>query len=364
MDGTLVVLIRDFQSNFILRPGVYFAIKVGLNCVRFNQIHGEITLDVGGQGTDPTLEMFVFERRPRLKNSTVGRRRDLLDRGRERYYKRPVSQSGEFRVEWKSIEVKLPRTRMTFIMDIEFYPRVPILPHKNVSNMDISSQKDRQDQRVKSEERDGKQRTTLNDVKGQTVCENQRHRKETPRETDKVRKRDRIKSALAGFKKENKEQMNDGNTIYYDLSERPHPLGSRYTYQHGDSLSLQKLEVPSNVMENDIGELVRPEGSEQDTLPVDVTPQAFFNDASNRLKFSERLNFLNAFSSDNTRLTSYLGNGKWSTPLLSDAGLTWYLQPGVEALPNPALPPKCPKGMLWEEYYLLNQELYTRDVLR
>lgn len=349
-NGTLVILFKDFRSAASLKPGVYFGMKAGLNCIRFNQVSGEFVFPIGGDGTDANLEMFVFERRPRLKNSRLGRRRDLIDRCTDCYYKRPISKSSENCIEWKSVELKLTKAQIVFVVDIEFYPNVPVLPLKDGSNAHSTIQEDEP-----------------NDIHPDQDIRKPSLRKsdETPKVSVKLRKRDKIKYAISSFRKENRKDLKvDADMVYYDLDSLSNPTSAPEMYQHGNLLSYEDLASAEADEFHDFMKLVRSESAEDEVLPVDVSPYTFFNEAANRLKYSERLNFMNAFSSGNIKLTSYLGGGNWSKSLLSRAVFDWYLQPGINSLSGPPVPPKCPKGMLWEEYYLLNHELYTKDVLR
>lgn len=362
-NGMLIILIRNFRSAVALNPGLYFAIKVGLNCIRFSQVSGELVFPIEKHEKDAFIELFVFQRRPRLQNMSMGRRRDLIDRCEERYYQRPAFRSSEVCIEWRSIELKLSQAKVSFLIDIEFYPKVPVVPTKDSYPKLNDAQEEVEHESIQAVQK--ADQPIPNDLNT------------TTKESGKLRKLDKIRSAITTFRKQRplqtpgKQQgkqerehlmQADDNTVFYDLNSMPHNASPCDKYQHGDLIKLaasHKIDKPK-----DFNELIRDESSGYDSLPIDVSPRTFFNDAGNRLVHSERLNFMHPISSENVKLTSYLGGGKWDQPSLSRAALNWYLQPAVKSLPGPVLQPKCPKGMLWEEYYLTSRELYIKDVLK
>lgn len=260
-NGTLVILFKDFRSAASLKPGVYFGMKAGLNCIRFNQVSGEFVFPIGGDGTDANLEMFVFERRPRLKNSSLGRRRDLIDRCTECYYKRPISKSSENCIEWKSVELQLTKAQIVFVVDIEFYPNVPMLPLKEDSNMHRIIQEDEYNDTHPDQ-----------DTRRPSLCKLD----ENPKLSVKLRKRDKIKSAISSFRKDNRKDLkSDVGMVYYDLDSLSNPTSAPDIYQHGNLLSHEYLAPAEAEESHDFMKLVRSESAEDEVLPIDVSPHTF-----------------------------------------------------------------------------------------
>lgn len=376
-NGTLVILVRDFLAASELNPGVYFGFKVGNNCIRFNQLRDDLIFPVKRDESELPIEVFVMQRRPRLKNSIIGRRRDLLDHCKVHYTKQPVVKSDERCVEWKLVELKLTSAHMTFLVDIEFYPAVPQLPSKH------NRMRTRSEPKEEISAPEPKRDLSQPEAKAQL----QRHRSQPearvqpPKEqadgrandkttgTDKKpgsrRKRDKIKALIVGGPKDKassrpSSKSADANVIYYDLS-TPKVGTASDGYKHGESQPAA-LPIPLSSSETLVLSEKKPEIIEDEVLSLDISPKDFFSDVGNRVKHDQGMNFTSMFSSQNTSLTGYLGKGKWCEPQAVDNLL--YLQPGVKPLPGPPLPPKCPQGMLWEEYYLLNHELYSKTVLR
>lgn len=367
--GTLVVLVRDFRTEVDLNLGQYFALKVGDNCIRFNQVQGELMFPIDVGESSLPIELILFQRRPQLKNSVEGRRRDLVDRCEVFYNRFPVSKSEDSYLEWRSIHLRLRKSKMTFVIDVEFYPAVPFLPSKDDETTSSSCDSEQTVPELELEE-DRAQGKKLPSVPPKDQANGEDKNRSNGHEGKKLlkRKRDKFKALLIGSSRERvKERTSssvvNSNTIYYDLQSSQKVDSGCASYRHGESslaqpqTSLRTKEI-SNLFDKDL------EAHGDEVLPLDVSPREFFNDVGNRVKHNQGMNFTNVFSSHNVRLTNYIGKGRWGEPVLSQSLLNWYLQPGVNPVPGPPLPPKCPRGMLWEEFYLLNHELYSQTVLR
>lgn len=357
--GVLVILIRDFRANAELNPALYFGLVVGNQCVRFNQIRDGLQFVVEGNESEFPIELFLMQRRPRLKNSVIGRRRDLVDRCTVYCKKLSATKSDGLSFEWKSVELKLTKASMTFLVDIELYPAVPELPPKG--NEVESEQVDVEPKRKLNQV--GNLATTSSSKEETYAATNSKVSRAS--KTTIFRKRDKIKATLAGTLKghgSSTASLKNADVIYYDLSSQ-NGGSCNGDYEHG-----KPHLISHRILRNDVKlyELTGKKAAtaEDDILPLDLAPREFFSDIGNRIKHDQGMNFTHVFSSHNRLVTSYLGSGKWGEPLLPDSLLNWYLQPSVKPLKSPPLPPKCPRGMLWEEYYLLHRGLYTKTVLR
>ncbi|QLQ79639.1 hypothetical protein HG537_0C02860 [Torulaspora globosa] len=350
--GTLVILIRDFRANVELNSGLYFGLLVGNKCIRFNQIGDELEFPIEGNESELAIELFVIQRRPRSKSSVIGRRRDLVDRCTVYCKKLSATKSDGLCFEWKSVELNLVKASMAFLVDIEFYPAVPELPPRDSR---VRTKRVNVDPKRKAE----------SSVTSSSLMEVAYAGSKASRASKKTGsgKRNKIKALLAGTSKghsSNPTSLKNVNAdiIYYDLSTNAKNCDG--DYKHGESHQIR------HHIALDDAKFYELTGSPTDdeTLPLEISPSEFFSDIGNRIKHDQGMDFSQLFSSHNRLVTSYLGRGKWGEPLLSDSLRTWYLQPTVKPLASPPLPPKCPQGMLWEEYYLLNRGLYTKNVLR
>ncbi|QLL32764.1 hypothetical protein HG536_0D02860 [Torulaspora globosa] len=363
--GTLVILIRDFRANAELNPGLYFGLVVGNTCIRFNQIRDVLEFPIEGNESDFPIDLFLIQRRPRSKSSVTGRRRDLVDRCIVYYRKLPAMKSDGLCFEWKSVELKLAKASMTFLVDIELYPAAPELPPRDngMGSGCISEQVNIDSKRKVNEVERSATSSFLKEVTDATTSN------KVSRASKKTgsRKRDKIKALIPGTSKGRASnpaslKNTDANVIYYDLSTQN--AGSCCSdYRHGESQPISFRMVLGDARLYELTDK-KAETAEDEALPLELSPMEFFSDIGNRIKHDQGMNFSHVFSSHNRLVTSYLGRGKWGEPLLSDSLLNWYLQPSVKPLTGPPLPPKCPRGMLWEEYYLLNRGLYSKTVLR
>lgn len=341
-----MILVSNFKTFESTHPGVYFIIKVGEKCVRFSTLKKEVAFQIERKDAHVPIEMFMFQRRIRSSNSCIGRRRDLLDHVEESYFTRQFSTFNDSCVEWKSIELKFPNQPVSFTVDVEFYPRVPILPFKgDRCNITFS----------KSEET----KPTTNLVT-------------SARPHAKIRKRDRMISGINQLSirlNSNKSSAaSSGDTIYYDIGtvRNGNTLLNDYEHGNGRTKPLLPEDFSAPINSNEVYDMIKTNQHKvtNETLQLDISPHQFFMDFENRLEHNQGMNFVNMFATNNIRLTGYLGRGKWSTPMCSEPLMNWYLQSRVESLPPPPLPPKCPQDMLWEECYLIDKDLYISNVLR
>lgn len=361
--STLVLLIKECRALKILHPGVYFVIKVGKKCIRFNNDNNELVFQLDEKGTLASLEMFMFQRR---KNSGLpaGRRRDLLDSTCAHLLKSACSKRTETCIEWKSYVVEFAAQSLSFVIDIEFYPYFPLLPLKNEQKSSQARNMVAGKPPTGAKKQLPLQQASLQKIPEPTNKED--HRKTRKRDRFRLRSLHNLTKGLATVdaNRTEDETKNNSNIIFYDLKNLKNSTGLPSDYQHGSSPSQTDLVRPMDGKE--LYTFVKKNQHKPATdekLILDISPQAYFNSPENRMKYNQRLNFVSMFSSNNIKLTGYLGSGKWDKLELSDTFINWYLKPEVRPLNSPQLPPKCPVGMLWEEYYLINKDIYIHDVL-
>lgn len=346
-DGILVILVNKFKTFASTHPGIYYIVKVGKECLRFNTLMGELAFQVEQKEGYLPIEIFMFQRRTRLSNSCIGRRRDLLDHVEESYFYRQPSKFNDSRVEWKSIEVNFPNQPVYFSIDVEFYPRVPILPLKD-GKCNV---------RIEKSDKIEPPNNFVNPSKPHA----------------KIRKRDRMISTINQLNidalKGNKSRAASfEDTIYHDIKKVHNGDTLLNNYEHGDGSTKPFFheDVSGPIKSTEVYHMIKMNQHKvtNEILQLDISPQQFFMDIENRLEHNQGMNFVNMFPTNNIRLTGYLGRGKWGTTMCSETMMNWYLQSGVDSLPPPPLPPKCPQRMLWEECYLIEKDLYISNVLR
>lgn len=353
-DGTLVILIKDFFSKTGLHPGTYFLLKLGDHSLRFNRVKGELVYKINKEDCEKPLQMYMFRREGKPSDFTKGRRRKLIDQSSVKLFEQLESSRDETRIDWKGVRFCFTTVPIGFTMDIEFYPSGPVLPPKR--------NQFEQPKEVPS-----------------SLPVQHAERKPLP-VVPKTEEKSSKKSKRAHFfpihrhmsrKKSVKEKEDD--IIYYRSEDvvkyqqgeaEPKPC-QEPAYQHGDiggEISTIPGKEPEDLYKFIKQNQYRP--GLNDVLPVHTTPREFFKSPENRLKYDQDVGFHNFFPSNNVRLTGYLGRGKWHQNQVSCAFLSLYMMPTTNPLPAPPLPPKCPKNMLWEEYYLINKDQYIKDVLR
>ncbi|QLG74187.1 hypothetical protein HG535_0G00710 [Zygotorulaspora mrakii] len=361
-EGTLVILLKDYKCPAIPPTNVYFVLKFGKRCVRFNGHSGEMVLELDYSDLESPLEVFMFQRRNGKGISTATRRRQLVDKTSSFIFEFPYTTKTETLTEWQSFEVEFFNYQILLLFDIEFYPRSPMLPakegnqeadgltfEKKPNNMSTSSDQNGPPQRKA-------QRNTPDSEKFKQNRSKKRNHFRIPLISNLVRD---------SSTRRTKENSDYDGTIFYDLDVQSGVKASFNGYKHGSSINSQSLLSPMSS-----GELYKyikvnqQKPVKDDQLTMDVSPQDYFKYTGNRLAHDQNLNFVNMFSSDNVRLTGYLGAGRWDKKVISEVFINWYLRCDTKPINSPQLPPKCPLGMLWEEYYLINREGYIHDVLR
>lgn len=349
-DGKLIILPSKITVGKQLEVGTYFMLKLGQNAIRFNSIRGNLELNVRAADWDTNMEFIIFRRRPRLKNDLLGcRRRDVLDQDFININKLRPKALREYYVVWKSVELNSLAKDVQFIVDIEFFPSSgPIIPLKSPQSPSEKSSPVIKTKLPKQlpQSPESKPATTPRDQES------------SPKFFPRLRRHSR-------HQRRNDLNIDSDDIVYdnviiYDGKEKAVVAGN---YTHGlksyEAESSDTSGVYSFIEQNK--EKIR--NYDYDTLVIKETPKDLLNNEYAHLQLGDKLMFIHSFPSANVKLTGYLGNGRWSVPETNETRRQLYVlqQP---TLPPPRVPPKCPKGMLWEEYYLLNKEKYIREVMR
>lgn len=98
--------------------------------------------------------------------------------------------------------------------------------------------------------------------------------------------------------------------------------------------------------------------------PHDIDPKYYAPSPSEQMAKSWRLENGNATKNDlkvelNTETTGYLGDGKWQANRFSPSV---FLRINDENENKPAVPPKIPRGLSEQEYFVLEKDNYLKDI--
>ncbi|CDO92021.1 unnamed protein product [Kluyveromyces dobzhanskii CBS 2104] len=355
-DGQLVILPSKLAIGSKLDAGSYFMLKLGQNAIRFNSTRGSLEFTVSASDWDNDLEFILFKRRPRSKNDLRGcRRRDVLDRYSININTTKPKELNQYYVGWKQVELNSSVKHVQFIVDIEFFPSSgPIIPLKSLHSSHKEDSVKEVTVKNKPELQKQKRLPISNEKKGDSNQNPEPNVKFFPR----------FRRHSRHLKKHSPEASNEDisfdNVIEYDGKENVVTAGN---YRHGFKIYEESVSDTSDVYSFIDKNKEKIRNYDHDTLVINETPKDILKDELVRFRLGDKLMFMHSFPTANVKLTGYLGNGRWSIPETSATRRQIYLlqQP---SLPPPRLPPKCPKGMMWEEYYLLNKGKYIDEVIR
>lgn len=321
-------------------------IKLGDHAIRFNSLKGPFEFDMDSMDWSNELQLIMFGRRPRQKYDTVGsRRRDLIDRNGIMLNQLKPATTNQYCISWRDVRINLTAKDVSIVMEIEFYPtKGPVKPLK-LSEASKSL------------------------VTPDPTYENSASLKEV--EISKPRN-DYHKPEFKFFprfrrssKHAKRLEILDGD-IFYDNAIKYNGnklLIASEQYIHGE-ISTGTFTIDDS---DDVYDFIKKNKSksryDDETLVINNTPKSIMKEDYIRLQLGEKLTFMHSFPSSNVKMTGYLGNGKWCKPQTNEIRRQIYLlsQPSI---PPPKLPPKCPKGLLWEEHYLLDKETYIKEIMR
>lgn len=364
-NGTLVILPNKLNIGKRLQAGSYFMLKFGNSCVRFDSVKGPLEMKVSSEHWNQQMGFVLFRRRPRLNGDPVGfRRRDIIEQTSLSIKVRKPERIAEYCVTWKNIELDLPVQDIQLIFDLEFYPSDgPIKPLKKNQPYQLQAnelKERRPNIRQKSPEPVKHQTEPMNKVKpSHTILnrfkkgiKNLRHIHSTDRTDYPADESEVVYDNVIEYNKEEPQQVVMGNYVHgMNMPEIVDDSATNVDTMDVYSFIRRNKEISANRLSDD------------DTLVIGDTPRDLMKNKHARLSLGERVQFAQIFPSRNTRLTGYVGNGKWVIPEGNEFRRQYYMLHG-KALPAPQVPPKCPKGMLWEEYYLLDKDKYTNEVIR
>ncbi|CCF60296.1 hypothetical protein KAFR_0J02320 [Kazachstania africana CBS 2517] len=310
-DGTLLISVKNVRGIENLKPGQYVVLKIGDEvCLRFTGVSAgdefSVAIDFNYHGTmnlDGTiLELFLFERSKFLQS---GRRsRHLLESCCYNLDENLIDASDDYSETWKDVILEFnSQIHLKYQVDLKFSSITPFLPLKP---------KNKRILKYKTQQLNGGRNS---DVFVENIS------------TKKHFKFHSIRERLFHRGAQDVHEDPSDDAIIYDLDEMPNvtcdPDYYVEEYKHGIT---------------DIGE---------------QQPTVVIKEEDTRLLREQRY-----FPTNNINMTGYIGKGKWlkDSKTLSESMENWYLQPHIMSVLGPKLPPKrCPRDMLWEEYYLISK---------
>lgn len=343
-DGKLVLILKGHRGKDDFGVGTYFLVRQFKEVLRFDSTEGILEMNVMAEDWNKTLDIAMFKRRGRTKNDLRGtRRRDLIDITSISLTKLEPNEVMNNEVRWTNLEANLLVAGITIYLDIEFYAlSAPLKPWRVKTQVN---------QQLASYGHHGKKIT-----------------KEIQQTTRDLKDKSKIKRGLQGLlpiwnskRGIRKVDLTGSDDVIYDhvirFGEAKSKGGSREYIHATETVNLPSIDT------NSVYEFIRKNKEmkyDDDTLPIENEPRNILKDATTRLVLGEKLSF-STFPSTNVRFTGYIGNGKWCKPQVGFFNRAAYIF-SRPSLPPPTLPPKCPKGMLWEEYYILEKDKYIRDI--
>ncbi|CCE63680.1 hypothetical protein TPHA_0F01980 [Tetrapisispora phaffii CBS 4417] len=357
-DGTLIIIIKNkLCHRELFNGGYYFVFKIGNKCVRFHTPDGTFKFFITKEEYNKTIDLFIFKRERIRKRSPgdnkpltgVNMIRQMVSRDTIDFLKLRPTLKVATRIEWNSIEVDFINGEVALLLDIEFYPTLPLLPGKireaHALSEGESSLKPPLPSRYKKPL-----------VNYTHVPE---HRRSSSKPLNYVRSAFSLSHSLNKKEQKRYQLHNAGSTIMLETKENYSisDMKSDAGYIHGDStFKSNTTDVNPVLIANYIRKNVQPHKN-PDKLSLYTTPREYLQSEYNRLLHNESIDFSHPFSIDNIRVTGYVGNGRWCDSALNDSSQYYYLMKYVTAFPSPRLPPKCPINMLLEEYYLIDKKI-------
>ena len=359
----LIFHINNWDKYLTSKDGYYYVIKVNSNCYRFDNTTKEIVLELeAGLSVENRREMIVqiylFQRQPRTnpinrKINYEQRTRSIIDHFQFKLNDITVTTIRETYADWDNIDVTLPIAKSWLQLSVEFYPSTPILPDKlsdgtiledgelpYYMNLTVAH-----DLVVKSK---GIPRNVTEVVKP-NIQKPVRLPQPNIRNIGKF-----VKNIMNKSKCKNQKTDSDAtDDLYLDID---NPRTSYSNSMQSSEMNDLQSSNRTSLAEYDLNIDQPTKNGDYDTLPLETTAKTFFNNFENRIIYNQRIDWSHIFEPGNVRTTGYIGNGQWVSSQVSNSLMLWYLKEDVKSLKPPKKPPKlCPKGILWEEYYLMNQ---------
>ncbi|KAG0669930.1 hypothetical protein C6P45_003094 [Maudiozyma exigua] len=360
----LIFNINNWEKYLTSKDGYCCLMNVNNNCCRFDENWKEIVLELeSGSSIDHRRELllhiYLFKRQPRKEpvdgKVVYGQRtRSIIDPFQCRLNDVTVTTIRETYTDWNRIDVTFPIVKACVQLSIEFYPASPILPDKLTAGTTVEDGElpycmnltVTHDLVVKSQELP---RNVMEEVTS-NISQPRRRLQPSIQTIGKF-----VKNIIHKPKQKHQsvENVTTDDYLYLDID---NPRASYTDSRQSSDLNDFQESVHTSLIEDELDIDQPMKISNYHILPLDATAKTFFKNFENRIIYNQNIDWTNIFEPSNVRTTGYIGNGKWVSSQVSGALLFWYLQEHVKSIKPPKRPPKfCPKGVLWEEYYLMNQ---------
>lgn len=389
--GTLIFEIKNFNRHSGSENGYYFIVRSDNDCLRFSEEEKELILSLNKSENDDknvlSLQLYVFQRfPPKNKSDTIkyqGRRRRLIDYTELSLNDIPVSTFRESYIDWENVVIKFDKIGISCRFDVEYYPSTPIVPDRDRDNpyfLVVKKQiKPPTLQRRKATEQQQQLKSSTRS-KQIRMIQNTKSRK-----FNKFKQFSEMISHVTKPKLTHRVENSGTDTdIWINLDEKTNQGEAEINmdildYKHGSNsivlfdLERDDLTMDESVIYNAVSKKEKyyeeNERHNLDTriekdeiLSLENIPSIFFGNMGNKLNYNEQLDFTSIFTPMNVKVTGYIGNGKWENTELYESLMNWYLQRHIKSLDGPKLPPKyCPRNILWEEYYLMEKDVFQKQ---
>lgn len=358
----LIFHINNWDKQLTSQDGYYYVIKVNNNCYRFDNNTNEIVLELQSgvsyeNKREMMIQIYLFKRQPRTKLMNEKfkyeqRIRSIIDHFQFRLNDIMVTTIRETYADWDNIDVTFPIAKSWLQLAVELYPATPILPGKLANGSILEEELPyymnltvAHDLVVESK---GLSKNVTDVVKSNV-------RKSVKLQQANIMIIGKFVKNIMHKSKHKHESVDSNNTddLYLDID------NARTSYTDSMQSSVMNDLPQSNstsLIECDLEIAQSIKNYDHDALPLETTAKTFFNNFENRIIYNQHIDWTPIFEPSNVRTTGYIGNGKWVSSQVSNSLMLWYLKEDVMSIKPPKKPPKlCPKGILWEEYYLMNQ---------